>query len=436
MSEINFNLINEWNVTNKNIPLQNAITQNDLSKLVKNWDTFSKNNFLFNHSISKEPKITNQKSSGRCWMFAGLNVLRINFIKKYNLPKDFEFSQTHLFFYDKLERANVFLNNIINKSDLPIDDRYMQCILESPLGDGGYWHTFSSLVDKYGLVPKNVHPETYHSSYSSRMNFVLGFQLRQFAKQLRESKNKNNDKMIFLKEYHRLLTLFLGTPVLYFDWCYYDKDDKYNKMPDLTPKDFAKLCEWNVNDFIVLSNDPRNEYEKKMIYKDPTGCTKNVVYYNVKMDELVKWTQKSILKGCPVWHGCDVKKWLDGDKDCMNLDLVDYDNLLNINFTMSKKDQMEYGISCPTHAMTFVGFESNDNGDEIGEIKKWKVENSWSSKGNNDGYYVMSQKWFIQYVYEVVIPKWILDEETLKKFNDCKEYIELQPWDAMAKELK
>ena len=436
MSHLDLSLVGEWNVLNKNIPFQNAVTQNDLAKLCKNWNKYSSNNFLFNHVIDKEPKITNQKSSGRCWLFAGLNVLRINFIKKYNLPKNFEFSQTHLFFYDKLERANTFLENIIKNKTTPLNDRYMQHILEGPLGDGGYWHTFANLVNKYGLVPKNIYPDTYHSGHTSRMNFVLGFQLRQFAKKIRESDdNLLKLKEVCLKEYHRLLTLFLGTPVLHFDWRYNDKDDKYVIKSGLSPREFSKMGDWDVNDFVTLTNDPRNEYNKKMkmdFIGNMEGTT-DVVYYNTTIDELLKWSRESILKGVPVWHGCDVKKWLDGEKDVMDLDLVDY-GILGVDFVMGKRERMEYGISSPTHAMTFVGFESNDMGDNIGEIIKWKVENSWDSKGANDGYYVMTNNWFKEYVYEVVIPRWLLDEETKKRIDECKDVVHLPAWDVMVKE--
>lgn len=428
---ISLQKIQEWNVLNKNIPFQNVITQNDLSRLITNWDTFSTHTFYFNHEIEPEAKITNQKSSGRCWMFAGLNVLRIHFMKKMNLPKDFEFSQTHLFFYDKLERANTFLNQIISNKDKKLDDRYIQHLLSSPLGDGGYWHTFANLVNKYGLVPKSVHPETIHSSSTARMNFVLGFILRQYAKQIRENAgNMEELKEKCLMEYHRLLCLFLGTPKTYFNWTYLDKTGKYIQHEALTPKEFYKLGDWDVNDFITLTHDPRNDEDKKM-KMDFIGNlhgTNEVVYYNTSIDELIKWTKKSILEGIPVWHGCDVRKWLDLDKDMMDLDIVDYDNLLGVKLNLNKKERMEYGLSSPTHAMTFVGFESND---KTGELYKWKIENSWDSRGANAGYYGMTNRWFKEYVYEVVIPRWIMDEETLKKIDGCKDIIELPAWDIM-----
>lgn len=439
MTQLDLSLVGEWNFVNKNVPLQNAITQNDLSKLCKNWKTYSANDFLFNHVIDKEPKVSNQKSSGRCWMFAGLNVLRINFIKKFRLNKNFEFSQTHLFFYDKLERANTFLEKIIKTRSSSINDRYVQQILKSPLCDGGYWHTFVNLVDKYGLVPKSVYPETYHSGNTSKMNFVLGYQLRQFADEMRKTKVEDLTKLKndFLKEYHRLLTLFLGTPVSNFDWKYYDKDDKYEVKNGLTPKEFYRLGEIDVKDFVTLTNDPRNKYEKKMKidYVGNMEGTSNIVYYNTTINELEKWAKESVLRGIPVWYGCDVKKWMDLEKDAMDLDLVDYE-ILGVDFKLGKRKRMEYGISCPTHAMTIVGFESNDINDNIGEIRKWKVENSWDSKGVNDGYYTMTHKWFKQYVYEVVIPRNILDEEMRKKIDECKDVIDLPPWDIMFREKK
>ena len=242
-------------------------------------------------------------------------------------------------------------------------------------------------------------------------------------------------KAKYLKEYHRLLTLFLGTPVSHFDWTYADKDDKYITKTGLSPKEFYQLGDWKVSDFVTLTNDPRNEMDVKMSmdYLGNMEGTSNVVYYNTTIEELDKWSEKAILEGVPVWYGCDVKKWMDGEKDAMDLSLVDY-SVLDVDFTLTKRERMEYGISCPTHAMTLVGFESEDVGEKIGQKRKWKVENSWDSKGANSGYYMMTHDWFKQYVYEVVIPRWVVDEETLKKIDECKKFVDLPPWDVMAKE--
>lgn len=431
---LSLNTLNQWNSNLANFvmftALQNTVLHNDLNKITTDWESEKDNNYFFNNRVEKQGKITNQKSSGRCWMFAGLNLLRNQFIKKYNLPKDFELSQTYLFFYDKLERGNFFLENIIKNRELGVDDRLIQHLLDEPLSDGGHWATFVNLVNKYGVMPKSAYPETYHSGATRKMNWVLGWKLREFAREILIANDKTEDelrekKMEFLKEYHQLISLFLGTPPAHFDWVYEDKDDKYHIFKNLTGKDMSKMIDLDLNEFISISNDPRNDYGKKLrvTYFGNILEGQPIIFYNDKIETLIDLTAKSIKNNIPVWFGCDVGKWLHKEKDAMDLKLTNYD-VLGTTFKMSKKDKLTYRLSSPTHAMVFTGFE-NDNL----TIKKWRVENSWGSKGINDGYYSMTHDWFKEYVYEVIIPKSMLEKDYLEKFGE--EEVILPPWDPM-----
>jgi len=430
---LSLSTLNKWNTNLTQVvmftALQNAVLHNDLNKLTTDFSVEKDNNYFFNHVVEKQGKITNQKSSGRCWMFAGLNLLRNQFIKKYNLPKDFELSQTYLFFYDKLERGNFFLEEIIKHRDLDISDRLIQHLLDEPLGDGGHWATFVNLVNKYGVMPKSAYPETYHSGATRKMNWVLEWKLKEFAREVLMKKDLTDDelreqKLEFLREYHRLISLFLGTPPSHFDWVFEDKDDKYQSYKNLTGKDMSKMIDLDLNEFVSISHDPRNDYQKKMQISHFGNILegKPMVFYNDKIETLIDLTKKSIDKNIPVWFGCDVGKWLHKDNDAMDLKLTNYD-ILGTTFKMSKKDKLIYRLSAPTHAMMFTGYEDDNEG-----IKKWRVENSWGSKGINDGYYSMTHDWFKEYVYEVVVPKSILDEDYLEKFE---EEIVLPPWDPM-----
>ena len=428
--------VNQWSANLSTmtmfLALQNSVTNNDVRKLVNNWDNYRQTNFYFNHNLDPEVKITNQKSSGRCWMFAGLNVMRHYLMREFNLPKDFEFSQSYLFFYDKLERANFFLNSVIDNRSKPSDDRLLQHLFDDPICDGGQWDMFVNLVKKYGVVPKTAYAESFHSSSSSRMNWVLTWKLRQYAQEIMSADKSEEElrkmKEDFLKEYHRILALFLGTPPQYFTWAYYDKDNKYHNEGEMSPRDFAKKVNVDLDDFVCLVDDPRHEYYQRMRvdYLGNVKEGKSVTYYNVPIKELEQNTAKCINENHPVWFGCDVGKWLHRELDYMDTGLLDYERLLGTNLTMSKRDKLVYKNSLMTHAMVFSGYEDVD-----GEVRKWRVENSWDSKGIQSGYYAMSNAWFKEYVYEVVVHKSVLSDELKNRMSECQEEVVLPPWDPM-----
>jgi len=439
--------INQWNGSLAAIPfflaLQNVVTNNDLNGIAANREYLRQVNFDFRHLVDPQGKITNQKSSGRCWLFAGLNVLRNKMIKKYKLEKDFELSQSHLFFYDKLERANFFLETVIANKTKDLEDRLIQHIFDDPLSDGGQWHMFTNLVKKYGVVPKNVYGETHHSSNSRRMNWVLTWKLRQYAEYVFENSEKSDDelrkqKTVFLEEYYRLLSLFLGTPPASFNWYYTDTNKKYHQESNLTPKDFLHKTDTDVDEYVCLVNDPRNAYNMHLRVKYLGNVAEGdaVTYFNVPIDALSKSTANSIRENEPVWFGCDVGKWLHRGNDYMDTHLFAYDKLLNTSFEMSKKNKLIYRNSIMTHAMAFTGYDSNQRNNNVSqcvdeEITKWRVENSWDAKGIQSGYYAMSQDWFKEYVYEVVVNKKYLTNELREILESSKETKDLPPWDPM-----
>lgn len=440
---IDLKQINKWNGNVANvtmfIALQNAVTKNNINDLVIDWEEYNKQNFNFNHVIETEGKSTNQKSSGRCWMFAGLNVIRNKFIKQLGLKSDFELSQSYLFFYDKLERANYFLESIIKNRNKELNDRLMQHLFDDPLCDGGQWHMFTNLVKKYGVIPKQAYKESFHSSNSRKMNWILTWKLRQYANNILDNKGKNIDELRDIKsrnleEYHKILCLFLGTPPVYFEWSHKDKDDKYKIEKDLTAKDFFKKIEMNLDDYVCLVDDPRNEYNKKMKveYLGNILDGEAIKYYNINIEEIIKYTAKSIRENQPVWFGCDVGTWLHHSLNLMDNKILNYESLINSSMHMSKKNRMLFRNSVMTHAMVFTGYENEETESECSDnIIKWRVENSWGAKGVEDGYYSMTNSWFREYVYEVVVHKELLDKEILEKMNKSEDTIILPPWDPM-----
>ena len=445
--EVSLSQINYWNSSLVTIPfflaLQNVVSNNDVNGIAANRKQLQQINFDFRHLVETQGKITNQKSSGRCWLFAGLNVLRNKMIKEYKLENDFELSQSYLFFYDKLERANFFLETIIANRTKDLDDRVIQHVFDDPLCDGGQWDMFVNLVKKYGVVPKNVYRETHHSSNSRRMNWVLTWKLRQYAENIFENKEMSEEdlrrkKLEYMEEYYRLLSLFLGTPPADFDWSYTDKEKKYHQVKNLTPKDFYKMTNVNLDDFVCLVDDPRNDYyqQLRVKYLGNVAEGKAVTYFNVPIEDLSRSTAGSIRGNDPVWFGCDVGKWLHRDTDYMDTNLFDYDELFDTKFKMSKKNKLIYRNSIMTHAMVFTGYDSRERNNSVNQcveedITKWRVENSWDAKGIQSGYYTMSQDWFKEYVYEVVVHKSYLSEELKERLEGEVGVKDLPPWDPM-----
>ena len=424
-----------FNSSSSNQLARNALIQNDINKVAVHWENFSKINHVFSNTISKQLPVTNQKSSGRCWGFAGLNLLRLEIAKNYNLS-NFEFSQNYFMFWDKLEKANYFLENILKTLDQNYDSRLMMHLLQAPVQDGGQWDMFVNLIEKYGLVPKSVMPETNHSSKSSMMNYFLTHKLRECAFILRKSKKPRttikqlkSKKEEMISVIYSLLCMFLGNPPTKFDWSIKDKNNKFTRFNNLDPLDFYhKFTKVKLKNKVCLINAPMSNKKMNELYTiDFLG---NVVggniikYANVEINELKKAAIKSIKNDEAVWFGCDVGKMFNRELGIMDMDLYDYEKLFDTKFKMNKASRLEYGDSAMTHAMLFTGVDLKGN-----TPTKWRVENSWGDKNGDKGYYLMSDSWFDEYNYEVVVDKKYLSNKSLEIFN--RKPHNLEPWDPM-----
>ena len=424
-----------FNSSTSNQLARNALIQNDINKVAVHWENFSKINHIFSNTISKQLPVTNQKSSGRCWGFAGLNLLRLEIVKNYNLS-NFEFSQNYFMFWDKLEKANYFLENILKTLDQNYDSRLMMHLLQAPVQDGGQWDMFVNLIEKYGLVPKSVMPETNHSSKSSMMNYFLTHKLRECAFILRKSKKPRttikqlrSKKEEMMSVIYSLLCIFLGNRPIKFDWSIKDKNNKFTRFNNVDPLDFyRKFTKVKLKNKVCLINAPMSNKKMNELYTiDFLG---NVVggniikYANVEINELKKAAIKSIKNNEAVWFGCDVGKMFNRELGIMDMDLYDYEKLFDTKFKMNKASRLEYGDSAMTHAMLFTGVDLKRN-----TPRKWRVENSWGDKNGDKGYYLMSDSWFDEYNYEVVVDKKYLSNKTLEIFN--REPHNLEPWDPM-----
>ncbi|QJG67263.1 C1 family peptidase [Mycoplasma phocoenae] len=418
--------------------IKNSVAKNGIEATAFNNEVLRKHNFEFSHEV-KNGSITNQKSSGRCWIFASLNMARTKSMELMSI-KDFEFSENYFLFWEKMEKANTFLENIIQYGlDLEEDDRLLTLFYNGPVSDGGYYEWFASLYKKYGAVPKSVMPETYHSSATSTLEKVLNIIVKQAANEMRKLKANNApmNKILELKE-ETLYSVFdtcvktLGMPPKTFDFEYKDKDDKFVKIQNITPNEFFdKFVGDELENKITLVHDPRE-------YKFPYGRVIQAKYFktaiegltntalNVPINELKLATIKSIKDNKGVWFACDVSQFIDVKTGILDSELFDYSNVLKPLYTLSKSEQINTHMNIPNHAMNFVGVDLDENEQPI----KWKVENSWGDEKGRKGFFSMSDKWFEDFNFECVVDKKYVSEEYLKGLD--MEPIIIDPWDPMA----
>ena len=382
-------------------------------------------------------KITNQKSSGRCWGYAGLNLFRIYLGRKHGL-RNFEFSQTYFMFWDKLEKSNYFLNSIIDTAEESWDSRLIMHLLDNPIQDGGQWDMWVNLINKYGVVPKSEMPETYQSGKSMRMNRMITRKLREYAKKLREAVNNKTSaeeviklKNTMLSTVYKMLVVHLGDPPESFNWQVRDKKKNFHRYNDLTPKSFFNdHVGIDLNNLVCLIDCPMSDKKYNRVYT--VEYLGNVIegnpirYLNVEIDILKRATIESIKNNDPVWFGCDVSKYLHRTHGVMDTKLFDFELFYGTSFPLDKASRLEYGESKMTHAMLFTGVDLDSNGNP----KKWRVENSWGERNGEKGYYIMSDDWFEQYLYEVVIDKKYLASKIVEMY-ESQEAKSLPPWDPM-----
>ena len=418
-----------------NLVAMNAVTANGL--MASAASRAAVENDVHEYSISLEQgDITNQKQSGRCWMFAALNTMRYQVMKKCHL-KTFELSQAYLFFWDKLEKSNYFLESILETVELPTSSRLVSYLLTAPVGDGGQWDMLCNLVKKYGVVPKTAYPESKASSGSREMDSTLTEKLREDACILRRMYKERMDmdairerKTEMLNEIYRLLCICLGEPPKSFTFEYRDEDKNFHRETGLTPKSFfEKYVGINLDDYVSLINAPTSDkpyghsYTVKYLGNVREGNA--VRYLNLPIEELKKAAIAQLKDGQPVWFGCDVGKHSDRDSGVMDLDIRSLETLLDTKFTMTKAERLDYSQSLMTHAMVFQGV----NLDENGQPNRWRVENSWGKDPGKDGYYLMTDRWFDEYMYQIVVNKKYLTNEQLAAYQS--EPTGLEPWDPM-----
>lgn len=375
--------------------------------------------------------VTDQKHSGRCWEFSSLNVLRHFFGKKYKV-KDFTFSQAYNFFWDKIERANAFYDAMIRLADRPLDDREVQSWLEFAGQDGGLWGMAINLVRKYGVVPSYAMPESFNSNNTTGLIDSLARKERKDALVLRKLANAGEKdelektKKQFLNEVYRIAAVALGEPPKKFDLEYRDDDKKYHLEKDLTPRQFAEkyLGDFNFDDYVVLSNSPNFEYNKlyhQALYDNVAGGNP-ITMLNVPIEYLEQAAMAQLKDGQAVIFGNDVLKQMERKTGYLDSNLYKTDELFSVDTQMSKADRLATGEGYATHDMTLVGVD-----EDKGQIRKWKVENSWGDKYGNKGFYIMSPQWFEDYVYDVVVNKKYLTKEQVKIAEGPA--VDLKPWD-------
>ena len=416
---------------------QNAAVRNDIIDLAMDWEYFRKIDHTFSDIISGEMRVTDQKSSGRCWGFAGLNLFRIYLGRKHNL-KEFEFSQSYFMFWDKLEKANYFLENVIKTINKPSNSRLIMHLLDNPIQDGGQWDMWVNLIKKYGVLPKSEMPESYQSSKSLRMNRMITRKLREFAKVIRETKQNlvsNTDlramKTSMLKTVYRMLTIHLGTPPESFSWKIRNKKNEFHRFENLTPiQFFNEHVKLNLDEYICLINCPMPDKAYNEIYTvEYLGNViegQSIRYLNVETSVMKKAGVKSIKNNDPVWFGCDVSKYFHRALGVMDMELFNYELFYGTNFDLDKAGRLEYGDSQMTHAMLITGVDLDSKNRPI----KWRVENSWGNKNGDKGYHIMSDSWFDEYNYEIVVHKNYLPDD-LAKIYETKKPVKLPPWDPM-----
>ncbi|WP_262315045.1 aminopeptidase C [Lacticaseibacillus parakribbianus] len=382
--------------------------------------------------------VANQKQSGRCWMFAALNTMRHQIQAQFKI-KDFELSQNYTFFWDKFEKSNYFYENVIKTATEDIDSRKVAWLMANPQGDGGQWDMLTALIDKYGIVPKYVMPETFSSSASNQMNAVLNQKLRKDAVTLRGlvAAGKSADeieeaKSKMLSDDYRILAYSLGTPPTKFDFEYRDDDKEYHIDRDLTPKTFfEKYIGWNTDDYQSVINAPTADKPYNHLYTvEMLGNViggREVRHLNLAIDDFKQIAIKQLEAGETVWFGSDVGKESDGKLGILDTALYDKNALFASDFDMTKAERLDYGQSLMTHAMVITGVDIVD-----GKPTKWKIENSWGDKAGQKGYFVASDDWFDNYVYQVVVNKKYLPaaiQDTIKAEYDQPTV--LKPWDPM-----
>ena len=403
--------------------LRNALAANSIDALAKNQQNAGALDTYFNIETKKQ-SITNQKSSGRCWMFSGMNVLRANFAKRTDSLK-VTFSQDYLFFYDQLEKANLMLQGVIDTGKKPIDDQRVQFFFHHPLNDGGTFCGVADLTEKYGLVPTEVQPETYSAESTSRMSRIIssklreqGLELRKMVNEGKKAKDIQQRKTEMLSEIYHMLVITLGEPVKEFTYAFRDKNGKaLTPVKTYTPQSFYQevVGEKLNGTFIMVMNDPRREYYKtyEVEYDRHTYDGHNWKYLNLPMEDIEQLAIASLKDGRKLYSSYDVGKQLDRKRGYADTENYDYESLFGTTFGMNKAERISTFDSGSTHAMTLTAVDLDADGKPL----KWKVENSWGSDSGHQGCIIMTARWFREYMFRLVVDKKYVSEKLLKDYD-------------------
>jgi len=408
---------------------QHALLKTDIAEAVQVNEAKGSLNHRFSIDIKTLPA-ANQKQSGRCWIFAGLNFLREPLAKKLNL-EEFEFSQNYTAFYDKLEKTNFFLETVISLRFADWDDRTLKHILTWAINDGGQWDMLTANIKKYGLVPKDAMPETFASSHTRTLDMLMNRRLRHFAvevKDVKDEKKVTSIKEKCLADIYQLLCDAFGVPPTKFDFEYVDKDKKYHRVKDLTPLSFfEKYVDVDVDDYVSLIDSPREitpYYEMYTVKHLGSVWGVPVRHLNLPLEEIKKAVISQLKEGEVVWFGSDCSKFGNRQEGMWAPENFDYESLFNVDFSFEKTDMLYACESAMNHAMCITGVDIKDK-----KANKWKIENSWGQDIANKGYFVASDKWFDDYVYQAVVNKKHLSAKAKKALNT--KLNELEPWDPM-----
>lgn len=414
--------------------LRNAIGNNDINSLALNQDNQKAMDTHFSIRV-KSKGITNQASSGRCWLFTGLNVMRAKAIAKYDLP-EFEYSQIYTFFWDQLEKSNLFLQGVIDTGDKPMDDQFVDWLFSHPLSDGGTFCGVADLVMKYGLVPKEAMPETYSSNHTSQMARLISLKLKEWGLQLRDAAAKGTKKADLEKSktemlgtVYRMLVLNLGVPPKEFDFVRRDAEGNPVETEHHTPQTFLeKYGDKNLlTNYVMLMNDPTREYYKtyEIDYDRHTYDGQNWVYLNLPIDEIKEIAIASLRDNTMIYFSCDVGKFQDSKRGLLDVNNYDYGSLLGVTFGMDKKQRIQTHASGSSHAMTLNAVDL----DKDGKSTKWMVENSWGADRGHKGYMIMTDEWFNEYMFRLVVETKYVPAKIQELFK--QKPTKLPAWDPM-----
>ena len=415
--------------------LQNVMLNNNVNSMALNQANQNEMETYFSNSV-KSKGISNQESSGRCWLFTGMNVMRAKMIAEQDLG-EFEFSQVYNFFFDQLEKANLFLQGVIDTRKKPFDDRTVEWLFKNPMSDGGTFTGVADNIAKYGVVPKSVMKETYTSNHTAAFNSLFKRKLREYGVRLRNASDEGaNDKKLQamkkeqLKEVYRMLATVYGVPPTEFTWAPKDAKGKYREEPQkYTPQSFyQKYIGWDLkNNYVMLMNDPTRPYWKsyEIEYDRHMYDGQNWLYVNLPLEDIKEMAIASIKDGTMMYFSCDVGKFLDSKRGLLDINNYDYESIFGVEFGMNKKERIMTFDSGSSHAMTLMAVDLDSNGKPV----KWQVENSWGASSGHRGTIIMTDEWFNEYMFRLVVDKKYAPARVLEVLKE--KPTKLPAWDPM-----